>query len=66
MLNLTDSVYSLVDLPDPLTNTTVKWSDEIPDGEFILWACTGIIKQDEDGTTWSQPRKMTDTEIWDV
>lgn len=42
------------------------WSDYIPAGDYQLWAVTRTFYSDNRDGTWSQPRKMTDTETYDV
>ena len=46
---------------------TYTWSDGIPGGEAIIWACTHTFTASETGTiTWSNPRKMKDSPTYDV
>ncbi len=59
------------DSPVPTTTytengTTYSWSDGIPDGDYQLWATTRIFKGDGSASSWSVPRKMTDTATYDV
>ena len=47
----------------------VYWHDAIPDGEETLWATTRTFTSDGQSpqdAAWSTPRKMTDTETYDV
>jgi len=46
--------------------TTYSWSDGIPSGEYQLWATTRTFKGDGSASSWSVPRKMTDTDTYDV
>ncbi len=59
------------DSPVPTTTythngTTYSWSDGIPSGEYQLWATTRTFKGDGSASSWSVPRKMTDTDTYDV
>ena len=48
----------------------ITWHDGIPSGQNKLWASTSIIKDingNFDSTaTWSEPKQMTDTSVYDV
>lgn len=55
-------------LPDTTTYSgqTFSWSDGIPAGDLQLWATTRTFYSDDRAGTWSTPRKMTDTSVYDV
>lgn len=42
------------------------WSDGIPAGGQMVWASTRVFKGNGSATTWTTPRQMTDTMIYDV
>lgn len=44
----------------------IVWSDDIPNGDYKLWATTRTFKGDNQTSAWSTPRVMTDTDTYDV
>ena len=48
------------------TSTKISWSDGIPAGDAILWASHCTFNADGTNSGWSTPRKMTDTDTFDV
>ena len=68
-LNPTGGNYSTQAWPNPTTvgSTTYRWSDGIPDGDAMIWACTHtFLGVGESNITWSNPRCMKDTPNYDV
>ena len=47
-------------------HASFNWSDSIPSGDTTLWATTRTFYSDGTASSWSTPRKMTDTTTYDV
>lgn len=58
--------------PIPTTTTIdgqavqISWDDGIPNGEAMLWATTRTFYGNGESSDWDTPRKMTDTQNYDV
>ena len=48
------------------TDGGASWSDGIPDGDAMLWASNCTFYGDGTKSDWSTPRKMMDTQDYDV
>ena len=49
-----------------IVDSSIVWTDGIPDGTAILWASTAWFYSDGTHQDWTTPRQQTDTETLDI